>query len=86
MKFILEDDLGIKRECYLITEYEYNDESFVIYTDMANGEPGEDFRYLAGVVVNNKVQRLDKEKEDLVLKSFKEKKDKILQQLREELR
>ena len=86
MIFTMVDDLGIKRECYLITEYEYNDEQFVVFTDMADGEPDEDFRYLVGKVINNKVQRVDKEKEQVVLKDFKEKKNRIVQQLKEELR
>ena len=86
MTFIMTDDLGIKRECYLVTEYEYNGEQLIIYTDMADGEPGEDFRYLVGKVIDNKVQRVDADKEQVVLKDFREKKDRIVQQLREELR
>lgn len=83
MIFYQEDDLKIKRKCYLISEYRFNHNNYVIYTDFVSGSSGEDFRLLAGKIINNNVIRLDKESENVVLTDFRKQQDNVINQLME---
>jgi len=84
MKFYQEDDLGIKRECYLISKYSFDSKPYLIYTDMVKGDHDEDFRLLVGQVINNKVNRVEGLVEYLILRDFRSKRDIVIDQLREE--
>ncbi len=85
MKFYQVDELGIEREYFVVTEYLFENKKYTIYTDMVSGENGEDFRFLVGNVVNNKIERVDISLEKSILNSFRIERDRIMKQLKEDL-
>ncbi len=70
MEFVQKDELGLNRTYYVVTELVFQNEEYVIYSDLLKSDTDE-FRLLVGKIHNNKVQRVDKEKEDLVVAYFK---------------
>lgn len=70
MEFVQTDELGLKRTYYVVTELDYNDEHFIIYSDLLKDKE-EEFRLLVGQIQNNKVVRVEKIKEDIVKEHFK---------------
>lgn len=70
MEFTQTDELGLKRTYYVVTEIDYENENYVIYSDLLKGEETE-FRLLVGQINNGKVIRVEKSKEDTIKELFK---------------
>lgn len=70
MEFTQIDELGLKRTYYVITEIDYDQDTYVIYSDLLKDNEDE-FRLLVGKIENNKVNRVDKVLEDAVKAYFK---------------
>lgn len=70
MEFTQIDELGLKRTYYVVTEIDYDQETYVIYSDLLKDNEDE-FRLLVGKIENNKVKRVDKVLEDAVKAYFK---------------
>lgn len=70
MEFTQKDELGLKRTYYVITELEYDQETYVIYSDLLKGD-NQEFRLLVGKIINGKVIREEKEIEDKIIEYFK---------------
>jgi hypothetical protein len=70
MEFTQKDELGLKRTYYVVTEIDYDQETYVIYSDLLKDNEDE-FRLLVGKIENNKVNRVDKVLEDAVKAYFK---------------
>lgn len=70
MEFTQTDELGLKRTYYVVTEIDYDQETYVIYSDLLKDNEDE-FRLLVGKIENNKVNRVDKVLEDAVKAYFK---------------
>ena len=70
MEFTQIDELGLKRTYYVVTEIDYDKETYVIYSDLLKDNEDE-FRLLIGKIENNKVNRVDKVLEDAVKAYFK---------------
>lgn len=70
MEFTQTDELGLKRTYYVITEIDYDQDTYVIYSDLLKDNEDE-FRLLVGKIENNKVNRVDKVLEDAVKAYFK---------------
>lgn len=70
MEFTQIDELGLKRTYYVVTEIDYDQETYVIYSDLLKDDEDE-FRLLVGKIENNKVNRVDKVLEDAVKAYFK---------------
>lgn len=70
MEFTQTDELGLKRTYYVVTEIDYDQETYVIYSDLLKDNEDE-FRLLVGKIENNKVNRVDKVLEDAIKAYFK---------------
>lgn len=70
MEFTQTDELGLKRTYYVVTEIDYDQDTYVIYSDLLKDKDDE-FRLLVGKIENNKVNRVDKVLEDAVKAYFK---------------
>lgn len=70
MEFTQTDELGLKRTYYVVTEIDYDQETYVIYSDLLKDSEDE-FRLLVGKIENNKVNRVDKVLEDAIKAYFK---------------
>ena len=70
MEFTQKDELGLKRTYYVVTEIDYDQETYVIYSDLLK-DTEDEFRLLVGKIENNKVNRVDKVLEDAVKAYFK---------------
>lgn len=70
MEFTQIDELGLKRTYYVVTEIDYDQKTYVIYSDLLKDDEDE-FRLLVGKIENNKVNRVDKVLEDAVKAYFK---------------
>ena len=70
MEFTQTDELGLKRTYYVVTEIDYDQETYVIYSDLLKDNEDE-FRLLVGTIENGKVVRVDKNTEDTVKSYFK---------------
>ena len=70
MEFTQTDELGLKRTYYVVTEIDYDQETYVIYSDLLKDSEDE-FRLLDGKIENNKVNRVDKVLEDAIKAYFK---------------
>ena len=82
MTFYEKDDLGIEREYLVITEYEFDDTDYVIYTDLVL-DSTKNIRLFVGKIINNKVMRLAKDKEKIIIENFKNEEKKVLRDLKE---
>ena len=83
MVFYQEDDLKIKREFFVITEFEMNQDHYVIYTDMVSEKDSDDFRVFVGKIIHNNVIRVSEDIEEAVRNRFREEERNILNQLKE---
>lgn len=70
MEFTQTDELGLKRTYYVITELEYDDEKYILYSDLLK-DNNQEFRLLVGKIINGKVIREEKETETKVKEYFK---------------
>ena len=70
MEFTQTDELGLKRTYYVVTEIDYDQETYVIYSDLLKDSEDE-FRLLVGKIENNKVNRVDKVLEEAIKAYFK---------------
>lgn len=70
MEFTQKDELGLKRTYYVVTELEYKNQEYVIYSDLLKDEIDE-FRLLVGQIKNGKVERVEKTLEDEIKLYFK---------------
>ena len=70
MKFTQIDELGLKRTYYVVTELEYDNKEYVIYSDLLKDNEDE-FRLLIGTIENGKVVRVDQNTENIVKSYFK---------------
>ena len=82
MTFYEKDDLGIEREYLVITEYEFDDSNYVIYTDLVL-DSTKNIRLFVGKIINNKVMRLARDKEKIIIENFKNEEKKVLRDLKE---
>ena len=82
MTFYEKDDLGIEREYLVITEYEFDDSNYVIYTDLVL-DSTKNIRLFVGKIINNKVVRLASDKEKIIIENFKNDEKKVLRDLKE---
>ena len=82
MTFFEKDDIGLDREYLVITEYEFDDSNYVIYTDLVF-DKSKNIRLFVGKVINNKIMRLAKDKEKIIIENFKNEEKKILRDLKE---
>ena len=82
MTFFEKDDIGLDREYLVITEYEFDDSNYVIYTDLVF-DKSKNIRLFVGKVINNKIMRLAKDKEKIKIENFKNEEKKILRDLKE---
>ena len=82
MTFYEKDDLGIEREYSVITEYEFDDSNYVIYTDLVL-DSTKNIRLFVGKIINNKVVRLASDKEKIIIENFKNDEKKVLRDLKE---
>lgn len=70
MKFSQKDELGLERKYYVITQIELNNEEYYVYTDFVN-ETKEKYRIFIGQAVNGKIERINKVKENMIIKFFR---------------
>lgn len=70
MEFTQIDELGLKRTYYVVTELEYDNKEYVIYSDLLKDNEDE-FRLLIGTIENGKVVRVDQNTENIVKSYFK---------------
>ena len=70
MEFTQTDELGLKRTYYVITELEYDDEKYILYSDLLK-DNNQEFRLLVGKIINGKVIREEKETETKAKEYFK---------------
>lgn len=69
MEFIQKDELGLERTYYVVAQLEYNNEEYVIYTDLIK-DTNRDFRLFVGQTDNGKVMRIEKNKENEIINYF----------------
>ena len=82
MTFFEKDDIGLDREYLVITEYEFDDSNYVIYTDLVL-DSTKNIRLFVGKIINNKVMRLARDKEKIIIENFKNEEKKVLRDLKE---
>ena len=82
MNFYEKDELGIEREYLVITEYEFHNNDYVIYTDLVF-DYTKNLRLFAGRIINNTVVRVNEAEEKLIICAFKEDESIKLKELEE---
>ncbi len=70
MKFSQKDELGLERIYYVITQIELDNEEFYVYTDLVN-EDEDKYRIFIGQAVNGKIERINKDREKIIIKFFR---------------